>query len=185
LKIFLNFPEYFMRAMAGIKFYREEIMPIKFTEKGKRKVEDLPVRNQRYMTEINANLTAWAEGFNALARAAKNAMDIMMKHLFLNRETVEANLELIAVFEKLAHIHLKSQSNFAKGFTTGEQLLLDLEGIKEEGRMLQKWLDINSIGYRETEKIGKLLFEEVDEPEQPDQNEKPENPENPEEPERP
>jgi len=51
--------------------------------------------------------------------------------------------------------------------------------------MLQKWLDINSIGYRETEKIGKLLFEEVDEPEQPGQNEEPENPENPEEPERP
>lgn len=177
-----------MRAMAGIKFYREEIMPIKFTEKGKRKVEDLPVRNQRYMIEITANLTAWAEGFNALARAAKNDMEIMMKYLFLNRATVEGNLELIAVYEKLAHIHLKSQSDFAKGFTTGEKLLLDLEGIKEEGRMLQKWQDINSSGYRETEKIGKLLFEEVDEPEQPEQpgqNEEPEKPENPEEPERP
>ena len=176
-----------MRAMAGIKF-REEIMPVKFTEKGKRKVEDLPVRNQRYMIEITANLTAWAEGFNALARAAKNDMEIMMKYLFLNRATVEGNLELIAVYEKLAHIHLKSQSDFAKGFTTGEKLLLDLEGIKEEGRMLQKWQDINSSGYRETEKIGKLLFEEVDEPEQPEQpgqNEEPEKPENPEEPERP
>lgn len=141
-----------------IKNTLEENMSLKPTEQGLKKLEDLPERNQKFMSELNENLTSWIEGYNILSKAAGDNFEIARKHRFLSFETLSLRL-LKKIYQKLALIHVEAQQNFKKDITIAEKHMLTIELLKEEIVVTKQLLDNNERALHSLEEMAKILIE--------------------------